>query len=93
MAQNKIHLLINYLLLCITIAITFTQNVNPEITSERKRIIIIANQSEYAEIGKDIAQITSSVATKLKRYEVIDRNQLDIILDEQKIDIRKNHQH
>ncbi len=63
----------------------YTQDVTPEITSERKKIIIIPNKIDNDNIEQKILQLTSSIATSLDRYDIIDRSHLDTILKEQKL--------
>ena len=71
---------INILLLFIVSTINIAQEVEPEITLERKKLIILFGEDENTEITDKISQIVSSVATQLKRYDVIDRNQIEKIL-------------
>ena len=66
-------------------AVAISQDIEPEITMERKKLIILASENQDSEISQKITQIASSTATKLKRYNVIDRTQLDKILKEQKL--------
>ena len=61
------------------------QEVAPEVTMERKKLIILASEIKDSDISKKIIQIASSSATQLNRYDVIDRSQLDRILNEQKL--------
>jgi len=61
------------------------QEVAPEVTMERKKLIILASEIKDSDISKKIIQIASSTATQLNRYDVIDRSQLDRILNEQKL--------
>ena len=68
-------------ILCIGLA----QEVAPEITMERKKLIILASENKDSDISNKVTQIASSTATQLNRYDVIDRSQLDRILSEQKL--------
>ena len=77
---KRIHQLIPVLLITVIIA----QIVEPPITLERKKLIILASEDENNEITDKIYHIASSAATQLKRYDVIDRNQIERILKEQK---------
>ena len=61
------------------------QEVAPEVTMERKKLIILASEIKDSDISKKIIQIASSTATQLNRYNVIDRSQLARILNEQKL--------
>ena len=72
-----------FLISLFTVAIS--QDIEPEITMERKKLIILASENQDSEISQKITQIASSTATKLNRYNVIDRTQLDKILKEQKL--------
>ena len=76
---------INILLLFILSSQIISQEVEPEITLDRKKLIILTGDIENSEITDKIYQIASSSATKLKRYDIIDRNQLKGILAEQKL--------
>lgn len=66
------------------LSIIFSEEIMPEITSERKKLIVLGSENSDSKISKKITQIASSVATKLNRYEVLDRSQLERILNEQK---------
>ncbi len=76
-------------ILCITFILLFStifsQEVSPEVTMERKKLIILASEKGNEKIGDQITQIASSTAIQLNRYNVIDRSQLDRILKEQKL--------
>jgi hypothetical protein len=62
-----------------------SQEIAPEITMEKKKLIILTGEEKDKEITAKIYQIASSTATQLNRYNVIDRSQLDRILKEQKL--------
>ncbi len=68
-------------LFCIALAL----EIAPEVTMERKKLIILANENKDNDISKKITQIASSTATQLNRYDVLDRSYLDRILSEQKL--------
>jgi hypothetical protein len=51
---------------------------------DRKKLVILTSEDENNEITDKIYQIASSTATQLKRYDVIDRSQIERILKEQK---------
>lgn len=61
-----------------------SQEIAPEITLDKQKLVILSGDTENSEITDKIYQITSSSAAKLKRYDIIDRNQLKRILSEQK---------
>jgi len=65
--------------------VSISQEIAPEITMERKKLIILTGEEKDKEITEKIYQIASSTATQLNRYNVIDRSQLDRILKEQKL--------
>ena len=65
--------------------IMIAQELEPEVTMERQKLVILTNEDENKEITEKIYQIASSIATQLNRYIVIDRSQLKRILDEQKL--------
>ena len=65
--------------------ISISQEIEPEITMERKKLIILTCEKEDKKITKKIYQIASSTAMQLNRYNVIDRSQLTRILKEQKL--------
>ena len=66
-------------------SVSISQEIEPEITMERKKLIILTGEEKDKEITEKIYQIASSTATQLNRYNVIDRSQLDRILKEQKL--------
>ncbi len=65
--------------------VSISQEIEPEITMERKKLIILASENKDSDISNKVTQIASSTATQLNRYDVIDRSQLDRILSEQKL--------
>jgi len=65
--------------------VAMSQEIEPEITMERKKLIILTSEYQDSDISQKIIQIASSTATKLNRYHIIDRSQLDKILKEQKL--------
>ena len=67
----------------VSLTISHSQELEPEITLNKKKLIILTNENN--KISEKIYQIASSVATQLKRYDVMDRNQLKEILEEQKL--------
>ena len=70
-------------LLLIMCTFSIAQEIEPEITLERRKLIILTDENN--EITDKIYQIASSLATQLKRYDVIDRGQLERLLKEQKL--------
>ncbi len=74
-----------YILILFTVStINIAQEVEPEITMDRKKLVILTSEGENNDITDKIYQIISSTATQLKRYDVIDRSQIERILKEQK---------
>ena len=65
--------------------VSISQEIEPEITMERKKLIILTAEEKDEEITEKIYQLASSTVTQLNRYNVIDRSQLDRILKEQKL--------
>ena len=65
--------------------LTISQEVEPEITIDRKKLIILTSEDGDKKITDKIYQIASGTATQLKRYDIIDRNQIERILKEQKL--------
>ena len=65
--------------------VSIAEEIEPEITMERKKLIILTGEEKDKKITEKIYQIASSTATQLNRYNVIDRSQLDRILKEQKL--------
>ena len=74
---------INFILFFILSTLSIAQEVEPEITLDRKKLVILSDEEN--EITEKIYQIASRSATKLKRYDVIDRGHLKRILKEQKL--------
>jgi len=64
--------------------------IENRITSEKKRLLILSSkiddQDTYS-IDKEVASVITNVATQLGRFEVIDRNNLQSILDEQALQL------
>jgi len=79
-----------YFVITIILCIGLAQEVAPEVTMERKKLIILSSENKDSDISKKITQIASSTATQLNRYDVIDRSQLDRILNEQKLSSHRN---
>ncbi len=74
-----------YIIITLLFCLLYSQEVTPEVTMERKKLIILASENKDSDISKKITQIASSTAIQLNRYDVIDRSQLDKILSEQKL--------
>ena len=77
--------IISSLILMLLLGLSYTQEIAPEITLERKKLIILASEKGDGKIADQITRIASSTAIQLNRYNVIDRSQLDKILKEQKL--------
>ena len=65
-----------YFVITIILCIGLAQEVAPEVTMERKKLIILASENKDSDISNKVTQIVSSTATQLNRYDVIDRSQL-----------------
>ncbi|NQU27443.1 MAG: hypothetical protein HQ528_04070 [Candidatus Marinimicrobia bacterium] len=65
------------------------QEVQPKITTEKMRLLILPSTSEtdYQDIADRVTAIVASKATQLGRFEVIDRNNLESIMDEQALQL------
>ena len=74
-----------YFIIPFILCIGLSQEVAPEVTMERKKLIILASENKDSDISKKITQIASSTAIRLNRYDVMDRSELDRILSEQKL--------
>ena len=72
-------------IMILLITVSISQEIEPDITMERKKLIILASENKDSDISNKVTQIASSTATQLNRYGVIDRSQLDRILSEQKL--------
>ena len=79
----RLQLVIIISLFFVSLTISHGQELEPEITLNKKKLIILTNENN--KISEKIYQIASSAATQLKRYDVMDRNQLKEILEEQKL--------
>ena len=77
----------NYLIFLVSFLCSFilAEQISPEITSQRKKLIILSSEIDDSNISKKITQIASSSATQLNRYNVLDRSFLDKVLAEQKM--------
>ena len=80
-------------LLFIIIAFSFSvsaesQELDADITMEKKSLIILQSDlNSYKEITGRILSIISSQATSIGRFEIIDRNLVNEILEEQKFQL------
>ena len=64
------------------------QELEPEVTmGKRKLIILTADDKSWESVNKKITRIVSSTAIELKRFDIIDRNKLEKILEEQKLQL------
>ena len=65
-----------------------SQELDADITMEKKSLIILQSDlNSYKEITGRILSIISSQATSIGRFEIIDRNLVDEILEEQKFQL------
>ena len=69
-----------YIIITLLFCLLYSQGIAPEITMERKKLIILASENKDSDISNKVTQIASSTATQLNRYDVIDLSQLDRIL-------------
>jgi len=62
-----------------------SQAIAPEVTDEKKRLLVLtADESKPDDaLDRKISKIVAETASSLGRYEVIDRNQLESIINEQ----------
>lgn len=65
------------------------QEVQPKITTEKMRLLILPStgETDYQDIADRVTAIVASKATQLGRFEVIDRNNLESIMDEQALQL------
>ena len=77
----------NHLIFLVSFLCSFilAEQISPEITSQRKKLIILSSEIDDSNISKKITQIVSSSATQLNRYNVLDRSFLDKVISEQKM--------
>ena len=61
-----------------------SQKIAPDITDEKKRLLVLtADESKPDDaLDRKISKIVAEATSRLGRYEVIDRNQLESILNE-----------
>ncbi len=78
-----------YILLLLIPVLLGAQEIQPEITLEKMRLLILpsTSQEEYQDVGDKATAIVASEATKLGRFEIIDRNHLESIMDEQALQL------
>ena len=68
------------------LAFGFSQSKINKITEEKERLLILSvDEKEAQSIESTVTGLVSSEAVNLTRFEVIDRNQLERILSEQKL--------
>ena len=78
-------LMLNQILLILfSLSLLSAQTIAPEVTEEKKRLLVLAADKGIPDdaIDRKVSKIVAEVASKLGRYEVIDRNQLKSILNE-----------
>lgn len=80
-----IYKIVYHIIIILFFTTAITQEIEPQITIERKKLLILASDNNDSKISQQITQIASSIATQLNRYIVIDRKQLESILNEQKL--------
>ena len=78
-------IIIQTISLLILSTFNIAQEVEPEVTIDRKKLVILTSEDENNEVSDKISQIAGSAAADLKRFIVIDRNQLKRLLKEQKL--------
>lgn len=79
----------NIIIIISTFALLSSQTLPPEITTEKQRLLILSAEADSGmkSVGTEVASILSGVATSLGRFEVIDRNDLGPILEEQSLQL------
>ena len=60
-----------YIIITLLFCLLHSQEIEPEITMERKKLIILASENKDSDISNKVTQIASSTATQLNRYDVI----------------------
>ncbi len=68
----------------ISFSIVVAQTITPDVTDEKMRLLVLTSDESKPDdaIDRMISKIVAEVATRLGRYEVIDRNQLESIINE-----------
>jgi len=74
-----------FFILIIFSSLLISQAVKPEISFEKQKLLILPSKggAEQTSIENTLTQILASEATSLGRYNIIDRNQLEKIMQEQ----------
>jgi len=69
--------------------VSFSQPQQIEITTEKQRLLILpaTTEKDPQSVENEVAGIVSDLATRLGRFEVIDRNNLKDILEEQALQL------
>ncbi len=77
-------MLTRFLLFLIPLSMVSAQQIEATITEKKKRLLVLASDESSAEdaIERKVSKIVSEVASTLGRYEVINRNNLESILEE-----------
>ncbi len=80
-----------FLLLLIPLSFISAQKIDATVTDEKKRLLVLASNKNTPKdaIERKVSKVVAEVASKLGRYEVIDRNNLETILDELARKIKK----
>ena len=75
-----------YYILIFKLSVIFSQDIEPNITMEKKKLIVLTSDSQnWEDLNKRITNIATNVAANLKRYEILGRNSIKKILEEQKL--------
>ena len=74
-----------YFLLILYLALLPLSGQENDLTLERKKLIILAADSEQESMGQKITIMVSGEAVQLGRFDIIDRSHLKAILEEQKL--------
>ncbi len=84
MTVKNLLMLNQILLILFSLSLLSAQTIAPEVTEEKKRLLVLAADKGIPDdaIDRKVSKIVAEVASKLGRYEVIDRNQLKSILNE-----------
>jgi len=75
-----------YYILIFKFSVIFSQDIIPNVTMEKKKLVVLTSDSQnWPDLNKRITHIATNVAANLKRYEIIGRNSIKTILEEQKL--------
>lgn len=78
-----------FILLIFFLCVATGQETSSDITDIKQRLLILPTEidDEEKSVANEVAGIISDVATSLKRFEIIDRNDLESILAEQSLQL------